>query len=72
MAPSSSQKRKALKASHKSTHTHRKKILALAAAFSAAAVAVASLVPYVDKVPQHTSILTGHAWVRELLTGHPR
>ncbi|KAG1864779.1 hypothetical protein DFJ58DRAFT_613403, partial [Suillus subalutaceus] len=22
--------------------------------------------------PQHNSILTGHAWVRELLSGHPR
>jgi hypothetical protein len=35
MAPSSSQKRKALKASLKSTHTCRKKVVALAAAFSA-------------------------------------
>ncbi|KAG1730565.1 hypothetical protein EDD22DRAFT_735415, partial [Suillus occidentalis] len=24
------------------------------------------------KVPQHDSILTGHSWVRELLSGHPR
>jgi hypothetical protein len=72
MAPSSSQKRKALKASLKSTHTRRKKVVALAAAFSAAAVALAAALPYLDKVPQHDSILTGHAWVQELLAGHPR
>jgi len=24
------------------------------------------------RIPHHTSILTGHAWVLELLTGHPR
>jgi hypothetical protein len=71
MTSSSSQKRKALKTSRKATHTHRQKAAALAAAFSAAAVVVATL-PYLDKVPQHNSILTGRAWVRELLSGHPR
>jgi hypothetical protein len=71
MTSSSSQKKKALKTSRKATHTHRKKAAALAAAFSAAAVVMATL-PYLDKVPQHNSILTGHAWVRELLSGHPR
>jgi hypothetical protein len=24
-----------------------------------------------DKIPYHTSILTGHAWVLELINGHP-
>jgi hypothetical protein len=62
----SSRKRKALKASLKATHTHRKR-----AAVLAAAVAVATL-PYFDKIPQHNSILTGHSWVWELLLGHPR
>jgi len=62
----SSWKRKALKASLKATHTHRKR-----AAVLAAAVAVATL-PYFDKIPQHNSILTGHSWVWELLLGHPR
>ncbi|KAG1750961.1 hypothetical protein EDD22DRAFT_735713, partial [Suillus occidentalis] len=36
----------------------------------AAAVAVATL-PYFDKIPQHDSILMGHSWVWELLSGHP-
>ncbi|KAG1903144.1 uncharacterized protein F5891DRAFT_947901, partial [Suillus fuscotomentosus] len=36
----------------------------------AAAVAVVTL-PYINKIPQHNSILTGHGWVRELLSGHP-
>jgi hypothetical protein len=52
----SSRKRKALKASLKATHTRRKRAAVLAAAFSAAAVAVATL-PYFDKIPQHDSIL---------------
>ncbi|KAG1906074.1 uncharacterized protein F5891DRAFT_935397, partial [Suillus fuscotomentosus] len=45
----------------------------LAAAFSAAAVAVATLwsLPYINKIPQHNSILIGQGWVRELLSGHP-
>ncbi|KAG1817479.1 uncharacterized protein BJ212DRAFT_1270202 [Suillus subaureus] len=66
----SSWKRKALKVSLKATHTCRKRAAVLAAAFSAAAVAVATL-PYFDKIPQHDSILMGHSWVWELLSGHP-
>ena len=27
--------------------------------------------PYYDKIPYHTSALSGHAWVQELLSGHP-
>ncbi|KAH7903666.1 hypothetical protein BJ138DRAFT_974793, partial [Hygrophoropsis aurantiaca] len=25
-----------------------------------------------ERVPYHTSILTGHAWVLELMNGHPK
>jgi hypothetical protein len=35
---------------------------------SAAIVAVA---PLVDKIPYHTSILSGEGWVQELINGHP-
>lgn len=28
--------------------------------------------PYYDKIPYHTSILTGEGWVLELLDGHPK
>lgn len=31
----------------------------------------AILRPHYDKEPYHTSILTGHMWVLELLAGHP-
>ena len=30
------------------------------------------MLPHMYKMPQNTSVLTGHAWVRELLAGHPR
>lgn len=29
------------------------------------------MTPYLDKEPYHTSILSGFAWVQELLNGHP-
>jgi hypothetical protein len=35
---------------------------------SAAILAVA---PLVDKIPYHTSILSGEGWVQELINGHP-
>jgi len=60
MAPSSLQKKRAFKASFKSIYIHIKKIVALAAAFSASAAALAYL-PYLDKILQHNSILTGYA-----------
>ncbi|KAG2048468.1 hypothetical protein BDR06DRAFT_895460 [Suillus hirtellus] len=59
MTSSSSQKRKALKTSPKAIHTCRKR----------AAMAVATL-PYINKIPKHNSILTGHRWVWELLSGY--
>jgi len=27
--------------------------------------------PFYDKTPYHTSALTGHAWIQELINGHP-
>jgi len=59
MVPLSLQKRRAFKASFKSIYTHIKKIVALAAAFSASAAALAYLL-YLDKILQHDSILTGY------------
>jgi hypothetical protein len=34
--------------------------------------AIELVTPNIDRTPYHTSILTGEAWVQELLTGHPR
>jgi hypothetical protein len=34
-------------------------------------VAIAYMTPYLDKEPYHTSMLSGFAWVQELLNGHP-
>ena len=50
----------------------RRKALAANAAGLAAAAAVMYLMPYLFKTPQNDSALTGHAWVCELLAGHPR
>jgi hypothetical protein len=49
---------------------HRK--LAAALAGTAAAVVTMTMAPHLFKTPQNTSILTRHAWVHELLSGHPR
>jgi hypothetical protein len=38
---------------------------------SAAAAVVSNWAPRFEKVPQHTSSLTGLAWLRELFQGHP-
>ncbi|KAH9987619.1 hypothetical protein BJV74DRAFT_773887 [Russula compacta] len=38
----------------------------------AAALITLHYEPYLLKTPQHTSVLTGHPWVQELLAGHPR
>jgi len=27
--------------------------------------------PFYDKTPYHTAALTGHAWIQELINGHP-
>ena len=38
---------------------------------AAAAAAVVYATPLYDKMPYHTSALSGKAWVRELIDGHP-
>jgi len=45
---------------------------AAAAAAIAAAIVTSYITPSLFKTPQNDSALTGHAWVRELLAGHPR
>ena|SRR5436190_24249952 len=52
-------------------HRKRKKLVAALSA-AAAAVVIAYMTPHMFKTPQNTSVLTGQAWVRELLAGHPR
>jgi hypothetical protein len=34
--------------------------------------AIAAATPRLNKIPYHTSMLTGEGWVLELLNGHPR
>jgi hypothetical protein len=34
--------------------------------------AILAVTPLVDKIPYHTSILSGEGWVQELITGHPK
>jgi hypothetical protein len=34
-------------------------------------IIIAYMTPFLDKQPYHTSVLTGHAWVQELINGHP-
>ncbi len=50
-------------------------LLSSAAAVFAASQAIIEqlelLMPVIDCTPYHTSILSGEAWVQELLTGHP-
>jgi len=50
-------------------------LLSSAAAVFAASQAIIEqlelLMPVIDRTPYHTSILSGEAWVQELLTGHP-
>jgi hypothetical protein len=46
-----------------------------AAAFVAQTISLAVVLyasPYYWKQPYHTSALSGHAWVRELILGHPK
>lgn len=35
------------------------------------AISMAYITPYLNKEPYHTSILSGFAWLQELLNGHP-
>jgi hypothetical protein len=50
----------------------KKKLTASLAAAAAATAVVIYMAPQIVKTPQNDLALTGHAWVRELLTGHPR
>lgn len=55
-------------------HIQRFYLLRMAAAMVAQLIVgtvIAYMTPFLDKEPYHTSILSGHAWVQELLNGHP-
>ena len=55
-------------------HQHVRKMMFMAAFTMANIVATAALIyadPLYNKVPYHTSALSGANWVRELLDGHP-
>ncbi|KZP10004.1 hypothetical protein FIBSPDRAFT_759036, partial [Athelia psychrophila] len=45
-------------------------VAAVAASVAASAI-VAHTTPYIEKTPYYTSALSGFAWIRELLDGHP-
>jgi hypothetical protein len=53
---------------------HLQAILFTAGAFIHALItgAIAFAKPLFNKIPYHTSILTGEGWVLELLNGHPK
>ena len=50
---------------------HQYTALFISIILAAAAAVLQSLYPH-DPLPYHTSILTGEAWVLELLMGHPK
>jgi hypothetical protein len=53
----------------------REELLAFRAAFIAQNISLAVVLyasPYYWKQPYHISALSGHAWVRELILGHPK
>lgn len=55
-------------------HQHVRKMMFMAGFTTANIVATAALIyanPLYNKVPYHTSALSGADWVRELLSGHP-
>jgi hypothetical protein len=70
MVSTSSKKTKALQASLSTQRRHKKRLTLFLAA-TAAAVVVTQLGPSLFPTPMNTSVLTGMAWLRELLTGHP-
>jgi hypothetical protein len=70
MGSTTSQKARALQASLNSKKKHKKWLIALMAA-TAPAVITSHLAPSLFPTPMNTSVLTGMAWLRELLTGHP-
>jgi len=56
-----------------SDYEHRRQLLqyAVLATYAAGAAALIYGAPLYNKIPYHTSALTGADWVRELLNGHP-
>ena len=70
MVKVSTYKTKATKVSHKSPRHLQKNFQALLAVTSAA-LTVNSIAPLLFPTPMNTSILTGVAWLKELLAGHP-
>jgi hypothetical protein len=50
---------------------HKRKVAVISAAYAAVAVMMYCY-PWLYKAPQHNSALTGHAWLNELLAGHPQ
>lgn len=55
-------------------NTARQRLLAQAAQVFVTVIAAAAQAyagPLFDRTPYHTSILTGEAWVQELIHGHP-
>ena len=71
MARTASNKTKSTRASKNATQKHRKGCVGLATALVTGALAM-HLYVSLCKTPMHTSKLTGLAWVKELLAGHPR
>jgi hypothetical protein len=58
---------------HNLTPRQRQQVMALLAAVMVHIIAAAAMIivgPF-DKIPYHTSALTGQMWVNELLAGHP-
>ena len=54
--------------------SHRRILLVWAAAYVVHLIMTAANLaasPIIDRIPYHTSALSGHAWVLELLNGHP-
>ena len=70
MVKVSTRKMKAAKASHKSPR-HLQKNFQFLLAVTSAGLAVNSIAPLLFPTPMNTSILTGIAWLKELLAGHP-
>jgi hypothetical protein len=52
-------------------HFHRLRMAAAMVAQLIVGIVIAYMTPFLDKEPYHTSILSGHAWVQELVNGHP-
>ena len=70
MVSTTSQKAKALRASLNNKRQRKNRLTAFMVA-TAAAAAISHMAPSLFPTPMNTSILTGMAWLRELLTSHP-